>query len=407
MPGDLAEQDNLRELEFIALMAFLMSNVALAIDTVLPALPTIGMAISETDPSHLQLIVIMIFLGLGLGELLFGTLSDSLGRKPVVYLGVGLFILASFMIIYAQSLEILLLGRVLQGAGLSAARSVSIAIIRDTFEGDRMARIMSFIMAVFILVPMIAPLLGQLILRAFNWQAIFYFQVLFIGLTLVWFWVRQRETLRTENRKEISRYLFTKGIREYFHQRRSVVYTMVAGLTQGAFIAYLGSAQQIFQIQYDRVEEFPYLFGVLAFAIGLSTLLNGSLVMKYGMQRLVIFSLLVSVALPLVYVLCFINRPNPSLVVLLGFLFPQFLVLGFLFGNLGALTMQPLGHIAGIGAAIFSCISMTISVIIAIVIGFFIRDTTLPLFVGFCLSNLLALVLIQSLRKGVVRSPNI
>ena len=212
---DLQQKSKVKEFEFIALMAFLMSNVALSIDAILPALPKIGLALEVADDNQLQLIVTMIFFGLGLGELLFGTLSDSLGRKPIVFAGVGVFVLASILIVFAPNLEVFLAGRLLQGIGLSAARSVSIAIIRDTYSGDRMARVMSFIMTIFIVVPMLAPLLGQFILDAYDWKAIFYFQLFFISIMIVWFWFRQPETLTKEKRIPISKHLFTDGLKEY------------------------------------------------------------------------------------------------------------------------------------------------------------------------------------------------
>lgn len=394
------EKKDKKELEFVALMAFLMSNVALSIDTVLPALPDIGLSLQVANSNHLQLVIIMIFLGLGVGELVFGTLSDSFGRRPIVYIGVGIFVLASFLIIWSPTLEMLLLGRVIQGIGLSAARSVSISIIRDTYQGDRMARIMSFIMTIFILVPMIAPLLGQLILLTYDWTAIFYFQLLFISITIFWFWARQEETLTAEKRIPISRHLFTNGLKEYLRFRNSVLFTIMAGILQGTFIAYLGSAQQIFQEQYQMIDEFPYIFGGLAFALGISTLLNSSLVLRYGMLRMVNFSLYLSVLSSLAYLLCFSNVSNPTLSLLIAFLLVQFLALGSIFGNLSALAMQPIGHIAGIGAAIFSFISMTLGVIVAITIGYFIQDTAIPLFAGFCLSGVLALILIRSVKAN-------
>lgn len=394
------EKKDKKELEFVALMAFLMSNVALSIDTVLPALPNIGLSLQVANSNDLQLIIIMIFLGLGVGELVFGTLSDSFGRRPIVYVGVGIFVLASFLIIWSPTLEILLLGRVIQGIGLSAARSVSVSIIRDTYQGDRMARIMSFIMTIFILVPMIAPLLGQLILVAYDWKAIFYFQLLFISITIFWFWARQEETLAVEKRIPMSRHLFTDGLKEYFRFRNSVLFTIMTGVLQGTFIAYLGSAQQIFQEQYQMKNEFPYIFGGLALALGLSTLLNSTLVLRYGMLKMVIFSLYISVLSSLAYVLCFLNVSNPTLSLLIAFLVVQFLALGSIPGNLSALAMQPIGHIAGIGAAIFSFISMTLGVIVAILIGHFIQDTAIPLFAGFCCSGVFALMLIRSIKTN-------
>jgi DHA1 family bicyclomycin/chloramphenicol resistance-like MFS transporter len=376
-------KSGIKEFEFIALMAFLMSNVALSIDAILPALPNIGLALEVADSSRLQLIVTMIFLGLGLGELVFGTLSDSFGRKPIVYAGVIVFVLASLMIVFAPSLEVFLIGRVIQGMGLSAARSVSVAIIRDTYQGDRMARVMSFIMTIFILVPMLAPMLGQLILNYYNWQAIFYFQLIFIGITIIWFWLRQRETLVKEKRIPISKHLFINGLREYFKHKDTVLYTFISGLIQGSFITYLGSAQQIFQQQYQMVDEFPYIFGGLAFTMGVSALLNGVLVVKYGMLRLVNTSLYIFIITSLLYLFFFMNTPNPNLTLLLVFLSVQFFSTGFISGNLSSLAMQPIGHIAGVGAAISSFMSMTLAVLVAIVIGHFIENTVVPILVGF------------------------
>ena len=385
----------LSELEFIALMAFLMSNVAFAIDAVLPALADIGLALEVSDNNQLQYIVTFLFLGLGLGELLFGTLSDSFGRKPIVYIGVGIFILASFIVVFAPSLEIFLLGRFIQGIGLSASRSVSIAIIRDTYKGDKMARIMSFIMTIFMLIPMLAPLLGQVILNSYNWQAIFYFQLFFISITIVWFGFRQKETLIESKRIPISKGLFIDGLKEYFRYKTTIMYMAIAGIVQGTFIAYLSASQQVFQIQYGLVNEFVYIFGGLALAMGFSSLLNGIFVEKYGMLKLVNISLYGFTFSALIYIFLFGINTNPSVAVLIAFLAIQFLFIGLVFGNLSALAMQPIGHIAGIGAAIYNFISLFLAVIVATLIGMFIENTAVPLFIGFFLSGIFSIVSIQ------------
>ena len=162
-------KQNTIQLEFVALMAALMSAVALAIDALLPALSYIGITIGTQQETDNQLIIIMIFLGLGVGPLVFGPLSDCLGRKPVVYMGFGLFILASFICVFATSLEVMIIGRILQGIGLSAPRTIAIAMVRDKYSGDYMARIMSFVTVVFLLVPTVAPAAGKFILDHYNW----------------------------------------------------------------------------------------------------------------------------------------------------------------------------------------------------------------------------------------------
>ncbi|MBT8293853.1 MAG: MFS transporter, partial [Eudoraea sp.] len=183
------------QLEFVALMAALMSIAALALDALLPALDIIGNAVGVTNPSHNQLLITLFFLGLGTGPLLFGPISDSIGRKPVVYMGFGLFIFASLLCVYSQRLELMITGRILQGVSLSAPRTISIAMIRDKYSGDYMARVMSFVTVVFILVPIIAPAMGKWILDFYGWEAIFHVQVAFGILVAAWFWRRQPETL--------------------------------------------------------------------------------------------------------------------------------------------------------------------------------------------------------------------
>ncbi|MDN5215846.1 multidrug effflux MFS transporter [Fulvivirgaceae bacterium BMA12] len=394
------KKKNLSELEFIALMAFLMSNVALSIDAVLPGLKAIGLSIHNTNSADLQLIITMIFLGLGIGELIFGTLSDSFGRKPVVYHGLVVFIMASILCVTASSLQTMLVGRIMQGIGLSAPRTISIAIIRDTYNGNYMARIMSFITAIFILVPMIAPIAGQLILNHFDWQAIFYFQLMFAIITIVWFGSRQRETLPKEKRVKFAKTLFRDGLKEFFKFRPTIIYTLVSGLMEGAFILYLSTSRQIFQDQYHLLETFPYVFAAISFVLGVATFFNGSLVLRYGMRKLVVWALYLFCFSSLIYLFLFFRSGNPRLMILLLFLFLQFLSLGFIFGNLSALAMRPIGHIAGIGAAVFTVLSTVVAVPVALLIGPHIITSVVPLFAGFLCCGLCALLLLRLSTPG-------
>ena len=208
------QKQNISQLEFVAMMASLMSVVALAIDALLPALDIIGISIATKTDADNQLLITMIFLGLGFGPLIFGPISDSLGRKPMVFVGFGVFFIASIICVLADSLEMMIFGRILQGIGLSAPRTISIAIIRDIYSGDRMAKIMSFVVVVFLLVPIIAPAMGKYILDHFNWQAIFYTQIGFCFVIAFWFWKRQPETLKEENRIKFTKNLFKDGFKE-------------------------------------------------------------------------------------------------------------------------------------------------------------------------------------------------
>lgn len=391
------------QFEFVALMASLMSIVALAIDALLPALDYIGFSIGTTKSSDTQLLITMIFLGLGIGPLLFGPISDSLGRKPIVYMGFAIFIVASMICIYSESLYWMIIGRILQGVGLSAPRTISIAMVRDTYSGDYMARIMSFITVVFILVPIIAPALGKFVLDHYKWQAIFYIQLVFSILVSWWFWKRQPETLLPKNRIKFSGHIFADGIKELLKFKKTIGYTLISGFITGSFMVYLSSSQQIFHTQYGLKEEFPFIFAGLAISIGSATFLNGTLVVRFGMERIINTAIISFFGISLLYLIFFYNADNPSVVLLLCFFAMQFFSIGFLFGNLRAMAMQPIGHIAGIGAAITGFISTMMAVPISIYIGRFIDQKALPLFIGFLVCSFLSILIIIYLRFDAKR----
>ncbi|WP_027077859.1 multidrug effflux MFS transporter [Maribacter antarcticus] len=368
--------------EFIALMASLMSIVALSIDALLPAIAEIGISINSLNPTDNQLLIVMIFLGLGFGQLFFGPLSDSYGRKPVVYIGFVLFAFASILCVLAPSLEWMVVGRILQGIGLSAPRTVSISIIRDTYSGDYMAKIMSFVTAFFILIPVVAPAIGKVILETMGWEAIFYMQLFFALVVGIWFWKRQVETLKPEYKVPFSLSIFIKGTKEIFKYTETVACTMVSGFITGSFLVYLSSAQHVFEDQYNLKDSFPYIFAGLALSIGLSTFLNGTLVVRFGMRKLALYALILFTLVALTYAVLFFGKPNPGLPILLCFLASLFFSLGFVWGNMRSIAMQPIGHIAGIGAAITGFISTILSIPISLYVGSFVQETVWPLFVG-------------------------
>ncbi len=377
-----------------------MSIAALALDALLPALDTIGAVIGIKDSVNNQLLVIAIFLGLGVGPIFFGPYSDSIGRKPIVYMGFGLFIVASFICVSAQSLEMMLIGRVLQGIGLAAPRTISIAIIRDMYSGDYMARIMSFITVVFILVPVIAPALGKLIMTQYNWQGIFYVQVIFSVIVGIWFWRRQPETLTTSNKVLFSKKSFVDGFKEVLFQKSTMAYTLISGCIVGSFLVYLSASQQIFELQYGLKEEFPYIFAATALSIGTSIYLNGTLVIRFGMKRLVNIAIVAFFLISLLYTILFSSGANPPVGILIGFFCAQFIAIGFLFGNIRALAMEPLGHIAGMAAAITGFISTMMAVPISIFIGSFVKTSSLPLFIGFSIAGAISIGIITVLHMN-------
>lgn len=388
------------QLEFIALMASLMSLVALSIDALLPALEKIGVAVGIQNSADNQLLITMIFLGLGFGQLIFGPVSDSFGRKPIIYVGFLIFVIASIVCVQATSLEMMIFGRILQGIGLSAPRTISIAMVRDSFSGDYMAKIMSFITVIFILVPVVAPALGKIMLDTYGWKFIFNSQLIFGFLVMFWLWKRQPETLPEEKRTSFSLGLFASGLKEFIKHKQSIIFTLISGCITGSFMVYLSASEHIFRQQYNLSEEFPYIFAGLAISVGLATFLNGTFVMRFGMLNMVKVFMISFTLISLIYVLFFFGKNNPDIKVLLLFFGLQFFSIGFLFGNLRALAMQPIGHIAGVGAAINGFVSTIMAVPIATFIGRFIKTTSLPLFLGFLACGTLSLFLLAILNKN-------
>jgi DHA1 family bicyclomycin/chloramphenicol resistance-like MFS transporter len=381
------------QLEFIVLMAALMSIVALSIDAVLPALPQIGEYLSVSNPLNNQKLITTIFLGLGIGQLIFGPLSDSFGRKPIVYTGFVIFIIASVICLTTRNFEMMLFGRLLQGVGLACPRTMTIAMIRDSYSGDYMAKIISIVVMIFILVPVIAPTLGQFLMNAYSWQSIFGVTLGFGVLVMIWFWFRQPETLKPQFILPYRLKLYITGTKAFFKIKPAVVFTLLSGFITGSFMVYLSASQQIFQKQYGLGQEFPYIFASLAISVGFATFLNSRLVIRFGMMKLVHIAMLGYVLTSILYLILYANQPNPSVIILVSFFAVQFFCIGFLFGNLRALAMEPMGHIAGVGSALNGFISTVMAVPIADYIGSFVDETVIPLFVGFSICGLISLIL--------------
>lgn len=393
------KKSNRTQFEFIALMASLMAVVAVAIDAVLPALNIIGKTIHTAQKVDNQFIILSIFIGLAIGPLLFGPLSDAKGRKPMVYIGFAIFTVASIICVLAQSLEVMIIGRALQGIGLSAPRTISTAIIRDIYEGDYMARIMSFVSVIFILVPVVAPVLGKFIMDQYEWQGIFYVQLLIAVLVSIWFYFRQEETLLPKKRKAFKVKNIKAGFREVFQHKITMGYTLIWGLVSGSFMVYLSASQQIFENQYNLEDEFPFIFAGLALTIGAATFVNGTFVLRFGMRKLVTVALFAFFIASITYVILFNSGENPPIEILVLFFGIQFFFIGFLFGNLRALAMDSLGHIAGVTAAITGFIALFIAIPISALIGRFVATSTLPLFIGFSISAGVALPILYFVKR--------
>jgi len=375
--------------EFVALMAMLTALVSLSIDMVLPALPAIGASLGVGHANQNQLIISLLFLGFGLGQLFYGPLSDATGRKPAAYLGLGVFTAGCLLALLSTSFPMMLAARFLQGLGVAGPRTITLALVRDRFEGREMARVLSLVMAVFILVPIVAPALGQAVLGVSGWRMIF---GVYLAMTLVagiWFGVRQEETLPPSRRMPFSPQRLAAAARTVLTNRVAISYTVASGCVFGAFLGYLISAQQILQQQYALGARFPLYFAVLAVAIGGASLANARLVIHYGMRPLSHLALrgicVVSIAFTAVAAA---EAGHPPLAQFMTYLLVSFFGIGLLFGNLSALAMQPLGAVAGTGSAIVGGVSMLISLALGTAIGQGYNGTVLPLVAGFAVLSL-------------------
>lgn len=381
--------------EFVILLAMLVSTTALATDIMLPALDVMGHDLGVDDPNSVQLIVSSLFLGFAVGQALAGPLSDSFGRKPVIYAGYVVFTIGCLMSLFAASWEVMIAGRVLQGFGAAAPRIVTMALVRDGYEGRAMARIMSIVMAVFILVPTIAPALGQVVIYFSGWRATF---VVLIALGVAaagWLALRQPETLPMHERRPFSARSIGAGLREIMSSRVAVGNTVALGLIFGVFLSYLSTAQQIFQVAYSTGAMFALYFGMAALSIGGASVVNSLLVMRLGMRHLTRLALIGLAGLSFLFLIpAFGWDGTPPLALFMIWLMAAFFCVGVLFGNLNSIAMEPLGHIAGLGAALIGSLSNFIALPISFYIGHHFDGTVIPLVLGFGIVGILALIVV-------------
>lgn len=379
--------------EFVVLMALIISMVALAIDTMLPALPEIASDLGVIEINDSQYVISVLFAGMAIGQMIFGPMSDSVGRKKAINLGFATFIAGCLVSLFATSFTAMLIGRFLQGLGAAGPRVVSTALVRDRYEGREMARVMSFVMTIFILVPVIAPSVGQVILIFSDWRGIFLMFLILSFIALIWFNCRQPETLAADKRIKFSIEQILKDIKTIITIPAAIGYTVATGVIFGAFLGYLSSSQQIFQVQYALGDQFAIYFGVLAASIGVASLVNARLVMRFGMRRLshgaTVFIVVLSVPF---YFISQHYAGNPPLTQMMVYLLAVFFFVGILFGNLNALAMEPLGSLAGLGAAVVGSLSTLISVVLGVAVSSAYDGTVLPLVGGFALLGVSCLV---------------
>lgn len=387
--------------EFIALLAVLFATIALSIDAMLPALPEIAASLTPDAPNRAQLVLTAFVFGMGIGTLFAGPISDAIGRKATIAWGFAIYILAALACWMAQSLEALLIARVVQGIGSAGPRTVSVAMVRDLYKGREMAQIMSFAMMVFTLVPAVAPLMGQGVIALAGWQAIFLTYIGFALLVTVWMHLRQPETLPVTARRPLSWANLIAATRLLFSHRIVLISIAAQSLTLGMLFATLSSMQGIFETRFDRADSFPLWFALIALASMSGSILNARLVMRLGMRRMVVATYagqLVLTGVMLALILPGLMPEGLAFAAHLLWSVGLFAMMGLTIGNLNALAMEPVGQIAGLAASVISAIATVASVILAVPVGLLFDGTQLPLLIGVAVYGTLCLILMRRAR---------
>lgn len=385
--------------EFIAMMASLMALNALAIDTMLPALPDIGAALGVDNANDRQFVISSYLIGVGIGSLFFGPLSDRFGRKPVLRGSLTFYAVFALVCAAAPSFDLLLAMRFSQGLAAGGLGVLVVSIIRDRFAGDGMARLMSLIFLIFLSVPVIAPTVGQLILYVSGWRTIFYLFAAMAGAVALWVTVRLPETLDPQNVIPIRPREIVTTWRQVIFNRTGLFYIVAAGTVMGALFGFLNSAQQVFADTFGAADIFPYAFAAVAGSMAVTNWSNSRIVERFGARRVSHCALFAFIALSLAQIGAALVPGEPMLLFLLLVALNMSMV-GFLGSNFGSIAMEPFGRMAGAASSFQGFVRTVLAALIGAGIGQQFDGTTLPMAVGFLSCGLTALVLILTAEKG-------
>jgi len=390
--------------EFVVLAAALMSTQALAVDAMLPALPTILAALRVGIANHGQWIITAYVAGLGVGQLLWGLISDRYGRRPVLLTGLSLYVLAAVLCGLTDSFIALLAWRFTHGLA-AASVVVTRSVIRDLYSGRHMARVMSLTYIVFLMVPLAAPSLGQLVLMVAPWRFIF---MVFAGFgASVWLWalLRLPETLHPEYRLTLTRAHIVGAVRLVLTDRTSLCYTLAVSVMFGALLAYVGMMPQIFSVVFRRPALMPAMFALCALGMGFASFLNSRIVERIGMRIISHTALLAYIGVSMLHMaVAALGLERMWTFVLLQSLTMACFSLAA--SNFGAMAMEPVGKVAGIGAALQGCVSMVGGALVGAFIGRQFTGSTLPLAAGAWGCGLISLVFVLLAEQGRLFRPH-
>ena len=385
--------------EFVCLIALMMALNALAIDSMLPALPHIGADLNVATDNDRQWVVTAYLLGFGGAQLFYGPLADRFGRKPVLLFGVGVYVVFSLLATLAPTFDKLILARIGQGLGSACTRVLAVSIVRDRYEGRTMARVMSFSFLVFLGVPILAPSLGQLIMLVGPWRWIFAgLGLIGVGL-IVWASLRLPETLKPEDRLPIRVKRLTSAYRTALTDRTAVGYTLAMTAITGALFGFINSSQQIFSDVFDAEAAFPAVFALIAGGIAVASIVNARLVVRLGSRKISHTALIGFTAISAIHAAVAISGHES----IWTFAVLQTLTMfcfGLIAGNFGAMAMETMGHIAGTAASIQGFVSTIFGSLLGFAVGQQFNGTTVPMVLGFTVFGLIALAWVLFAERG-------
>jgi DHA1 family bicyclomycin/chloramphenicol resistance-like MFS transporter len=385
--------------EFVCLIALLMALNALAIDAMLPALPAIGEDLGVVNENARQWVVTAYLLGFGVAQLAYGPLSDRYGRKPVLLIGIAIYIAFSVVAAFSHSFSILLLARVGMGVGVAVTRVLAVSIVRDLYEGRTMARVMSLSFLVFLGVPILAPTVGQLILLVGPWQWIFWLFAVFGSIMIAWANLRLPETLKVEDRRAIQLGPIADAFRQALTHRQAMGYTLAMTFIISGLFGFINSSQQIFFDVFKTPHLFATVFGLVAGGIAVSSLLNSQLVEKLG-SRLISHSALIGFIVSSFIHAGIALGGHETLITFSVMQACKMFCFGLIAGNFGSMAMEPMGHIAGTASSAQGFISTIVGALLGFAIGQAFNGTTIPFTVSFAILSVLALVMVLWAEKG-------
>ncbi|MDE4139327.1 MULTISPECIES: MFS transporter [Rhodobacterales] len=393
--------------EFIALIAMMFATIAFSIDAMLPALPEIGATLSPDNINRAQLIITSFVLGMGIGTFFTGPISDAFGRKPVIFGGVILYIISAAAAWAAQSLELALLARVTMGLGAAGPRVVAMAVVRDLYSGREMARVVSIAMMIFTLVPAVAPMLGSVIIAFSSWRGIFAAFAAFALIIALWMGVRLPETLERQDRRPVRPALMAAALKEMVTHPTVRLSIIAQCLCLGMLFTMITLVQPAYDVVFDRAESFPYWFFGVALVAGTGSLLNAVLVVRLGMRRMVTWALASQIGLASA-MLVLESMPLDNSVAFGLFVTWQtsvFFMAGVTLGNLNAMGMEPMGHIAGMAASVMGAISTVVAAAIAAPVGLLFDGSLLPLTAGILIMAFLGFLVMLHMARVEARLP--